>query len=314
MITKAKNALIIIVCSLLFSALPAAAQTAVLGTTKGGATAQISTALAKVISAAGDLQVRPQPMANTSQYIPMVNAGQLDLGIGNNPQVWYAVDGSGMSSNPMKNLRVVATLFPFKAGIVVPTKLGVASYADLAGKSVPRFKENSLGDFIIKAALNAGGLTYEDVKSVPTSNFPQMWDAMKQGQTHIAIAAVGSKPTYDLEAALNGITFLPFAASDGPKLAKALPGAFVSEVKPNADMPGIKNGTRVFAYDYLLFTHKDASDAMVTRVLEALYGGEDDLKAAGPLFSEFTAANIGKAINVAYHPAALAFFKAKGIN
>ena len=306
--------IIIAMCGLLFAPLSVAAQTASLGTTKGGATAQISTALSKVISAAGVVQVRPQPMANTSQYIPMVNAGKLDLGIANNPQVWYAVDGSGMSSSSSPNLRLVATLFPFKAGIVVPTELGIKSYADLAGKSVPRFKENSLGDFIIKAALNAGGLGYDDVKSVPTSNFPQMWDAMKQGKTHIAIAAVGSKPTYDLEAALNGITFLPFAASDGPKLAKVLPGAFVREVAPNADMPGIRNGTRVFAYDYLLFTHKDASDAMVSGVLEALYNGQTELRAAGPLFAEFSAEKIGKDLDVAYHPAALAFFKTKGIN
>jgi TRAP transporter TAXI family solute receptor len=313
MFSKFYQSVLIFFC-LALSSLPAAANTVALGTTKGGATAQISTALAKVISAAGDVQVRPQPMANTSQYIPMVNAGKIEFGIANNPQVWYAVDGSGMSSSASENLRAVATLFPFKAGIVVPSALGLKSFSDLAGKTVPRFKENSLGDFIIRAALNAGDLDYDDVKSFPVSNFPQMWDAMKQGQTVIAIAAVGSKPTYDLQAALNGITFLPFAASDGPKLAKLLPGAFVSDIAPNAELPGIKDGTRVFAYDYLLFAHKDVSDEIVTSVLEALFNGESDMKAAGPLFAEFSSASLGKPIDVEYHPAALAFFKSKGMN
>jgi len=305
---------VLILLTLAISSVPAAANTVALGTTKGGATAQISTALAKVISAAGDIQVRPQPMANTSQYIPMVNAGKIEFGIANNPQVWYAVDGSGMSSSASENLRAVATLFPFKAGIVVPSALGLKSFSDLAGRTVPRFKENSLGDFIIRAALNAGDLDYDDVKSFPVSNFPQMWDAMKQGQTDIAIAAVGSKPTYDLQAALNGITFLPFGEGDGPKLAKLLPGAFVSDVAPNDELPGIKDGTRVFAYDYLLFTHKDVADEIITSVLDALYNGESEMRAAGPLFAEFSSTQLGKPVDVKYHPAALAFFMSKGMN
>ncbi len=289
-------------------------ETVSLGTTKGGATAQISTAISKIISEKGDIQMRPQPMANTSQYIPMVDAGDLDFGIANNPQTWYAVNGSGMSKTPAKNLRIVAALFPFQAGIVVPTDLGLSSFRDLVGKSVPRFPKDSLGDFIIRAALNAGGLNYNDVKSVPVSNFPRMWDAMKQGQTHIAIAAVGSKPTYDLEAALNGITFLPFAIEDEAKLAELLPGCFVKEVSPNKDLPGIANGTRVFAYDYLLFAHKDVSNSVIKATLTALYEGEDDLKAASPMFSGYAAKKIGKSLDLEYHPAAVEFFNSNGIN
>jgi TRAP transporter TAXI family solute receptor len=288
-------------------------ETVSLGTTKGGATAQISTAIAKVISERGDIQMRPQPMANTSQYIPMVDAGDLDFGIANNPQTWYAVNGSGMSKTAAKNLRIVATLFPFQAGIVVPSDLGISSFAELAGKTVPRFPDNSLGDFIIRAALNAGDLDYSDVKSVPVSNFPRMWDAMKQGQTHISIAAVGSKPTYDLEAALSGITFLPFDLEDEAKLAELLPGCFVMEIAPDKDVPGIANGTRVFAYDYLLFANKNVSDSIITSTLTALYEGESGLKSASPMFSRYVAEKIGKSLDIEYHPAALAFFKSKGI-
>ena len=89
--------------------LPVNAQTVGLGTTKGGATAQIANAIASVVSDAGVIQMRPAVSANTSQYIPLVNAGRLEFGIANYPQTFYAVQGTGMSSEPNQDLRVVAT-------------------------------------------------------------------------------------------------------------------------------------------------------------------------------------------------------------
>ena len=89
----------------------AMAQTIGLATTQGGATEQIATAIAKTVSQASDLQVRPQMLANTSQYIPLVNDGRVEFGIANFPQTFYAVKGTGMSEGqPAPNLKMVATL------------------------------------------------------------------------------------------------------------------------------------------------------------------------------------------------------------
>lgn len=291
--------------------LPAAAQTVGLGTTKGGATAQIANAIASVVSEAGAVQMRPQVSANTSQYIPLVNAGRLEFGIANYPQTFYAMKGTGMSSEPNPDLRVIATLFPFKPGILAPKSAGIESYADLAGKKVPRFPDGSLGDFIIRAALDAGGLGYGDVTEVPIANFPRMFDAVKQGQTDISIAATGSKPTYDIQAAVGDILFIPFAAADEDKIAAILPGATIADIPSNAELPGLAAGTSVIAYDYLLFAHKDVSDTAVTAVLTALAEGAEALKATSPLWREYDPAGLGKASQLEYHPAAAAFHKAQ---
>ena len=291
--------------------LPAVAQTVGLGTTKGGATAQIANAIASVVSEAGAVQMRPQVSANTSQYIPLVNAGRLEFGIANYPQTYYAVQGTGMSSEPNPDLRVVATLFPFKPGILAPKSLGIESYADLAGSKVPRFPDGSLGDFIIRAALSVGGLDYGDVTEVPIANFPRMFDAVKQGQTDISIAATGSKPTYDIQAAVGDITFIPFAPEDADKIAEVLPGATIVQIPANAELPGLADGTSVIAYDYLLFAHKDVADDVVTAVLTALAEGEEALKATSPLWREYDPAVLGKASELEYHPAAAAFHKAR---
>lgn len=295
-------------------AFPAAAQTVALGTTEGGATGQIATAIASVVSASGELQVRPQVSANTSQYIPLVNAGRLEFGIANYPQTWYAMDGSGMSDVPNPDLRIVAALFPFQAGIVVAESKGVTGFSDLAGMNVPRFPDGSLGDYIVRMALNAGGLTYGDVNEVPIANFPRMYDAIKQGQTDISIATIGSKPTYDLEAALGDIQFIPFDADAGPLLEEILPGTYLREIAADTELPGLDTPTRVFAYDYLLFAHKDVSDDVVTRMAKAMYEGAEELKATSPLWREYDPATIGKPLGLEYHPAAAAFYQSVATN
>ncbi|MEL6234390.1 MAG: TAXI family TRAP transporter solute-binding subunit [Pseudomonadota bacterium] len=293
-------------------AMPAAAQTVALGTTKGGATAQIANAIANVVSEAAEVQMRPQVMANTAQYIPVVNEGRIEFGVANLPQTFYAISGTGMSTTANPDLRVVATLFPFQAGIVVPESLGAASYADLAGTRVPRFPDNSLGDFIIRAALNAGGLSYADVEEVPVANFPRMWEAMKQGQTDLSIAAVGSRPTFDLEAALGDIQFLAFAPEDAAAVAELLPGAFLRDVAQSDDLPGLDAASRVFAYDYLLFANKDVPDAVVRSVAKALFEGAEALKASSPLWRTYDPMTLGKDIVLEYHPAALAYYEEVG--
>ncbi|MEM9199643.1 MAG: TAXI family TRAP transporter solute-binding subunit [Pseudomonadota bacterium] len=293
-------------------AMPAAAQTVALGTTKGGATAQIANAIANVVSEAAEVQMRPQVMANTAQYIPVVNEGRIEFGVANLPQTFYAISGTGMSKTANPDLRVVASLFPFQAGIVVPESLGAENYADLSGTRVPRFPDNSLGDFIIRAALNAGGLSYADVEEVPVANFPRMWEAMKQGQTDLSIAAVGSRPTFDLEAALGDIQFLAFAPEDEAAVAELLPGAFLRDVAQSDDLPGLDAASRVFAYDYLLFANKDVPDAVVRSVAKALFEGAEALKASSPLWRSYDPMTLGKDIVLEYHPAALAYYEEVG--
>jgi len=126
----------------------AMAQTIGLATTQGGATEQIATAIAKTVSQATDLQVRPQMLANTSQYIPLVNDGRVEFGIANYPQTFYALKGEGMSEGqPAPNLKLVASLIPFNAGMMVPSSLGIKTLDGLKGKRVPRFPAERVNDF-----------------------------------------------------------------------------------------------------------------------------------------------------------------------
>ncbi|PJE38626.1 hypothetical protein CVM52_00420 [Pseudooceanicola lipolyticus] len=291
----------------------ASAQTLGIGTTQGGATGQIGTALAQVISMNSDLQVIPQISANTSQYIVLLDQGKVELGIANYPQTYYAMTGTGMSTEPAKNLRLVATMMPFNAALVAPESSDIKSYADIKGHKVPRYPENSLGDFVVQAALAAGGLTYDDVTSVPIANFPQQYEAFKDGRIDVSIAAVGSQATFDLEAALGDIQFLPIPEDKLEELQSFLPGSYIAPIEASEEIPGLDEATAVIAYDYLLFANANVPDEQITKVVSAMYEGVDFLKGTSPLWETFDPAGMGKKADIPYHPGATAFFKEKGL-
>jgi uncharacterized protein len=292
----------------------AAAQTVGLATTKGGATNQIAIALAKTISENSDLMVRPQVMANTAQYLPLVDTGRVEFGIANFPQTSNAMSGTGMSEGqPHPNLRMVGSLIPFNAGLMVTEKSGMKTMADMKGQRLPRFPDGSLGDIIMKAALETAGLTYDDVTSVPIANFPAMFQAIKDGTTDVSIATAGSQSALDIDASTGGARFLDFKDGDEKVLEKSLPG---TSLKKGADLPesaGVTADTVIMSYDYTLFANADVSDEVVGKVAKALYEGKDSLLAAGPIWSEFDPAKLAHITTLEFHPGAIAFYKSVGI-
>ncbi len=294
---------------------PAPAQVVSLGTTQGGATGQIATAIAGVVTQHGGLQVRPQALATTAQYIPQINAGQMEFGIANLPQTAYAFSGTGLSEGqPGGNLRMIATLFPFNAGLVATRAGGMRTYADLRGKRVPWYPERSLGDFIMRAALEAGGLTPNDVVRVPTPNFPRQFEAFKAGQIDVSITAVGSQNTIDFETSIQGgIRYLSFARAAEPIVARWLPGSYLRTMPVSPQNPGIEADTLVFAYDYTLFTHAGVSDDVAYRMTKAVFEQAQALRATSPLWSEYNPADNAKQLGLAYHPGAIRFYREVGI-
>lgn len=292
----------------------AQAQTYTLGTTAGGSTGQVGTSISQIATKAGDIRVIPQETANTAQYIPMVNAGRVDFGIANYPQTYFAVTGTGMSEGqPNPNLRMVASLMDFMSGMLVYEDSGIRTAADLKGHKVPRFTDNSLGDYVVRAILATGGLTYDDVTEVPTANFPAMFDNLKDGSTDVSIATAGAAHVMDIKAAGGDVFFIPLKNEDVAILDSVLPGTKVYDIS-GLDADGVNDDTKIFGYDYMLFTNVDTPDDAVTAVVSALYEGKGALMAATPLWETFTPEGMGRASGLPYHPAAVAFYEAHGVD
>lgn len=316
--TSAKNALF--ACASVFAIATAGgaahAQVVGIGTTKAGATGQVSAGIATVVSKHSGLNMRTQPMAGTQQYIPAVNAGRLEFGVANIMQTKWAYNGTSISKGrPNKNLRMVATLMQFRIAPVVDAKSDIKAISDLKGKRVPsEFSAAPLFRVITTGFLANGGLTFKDVKPVPVSALRQHWDALTEGKIDMVTAAAGTGYLNLMAKKMGGVRFIDL--DDSPKALEAirshLPGVDIRTVKPGPKLTGIVKPTKFLFFDYMLFAGKDVSDEIVYKVTKALYENPKDLTAASPLWRSFKPANMGKDQGMPMHPGAVKLLKEKG--
>ncbi len=291
------------------------AQVVGLGTTQVGATFQLATGIAKVVSDKAGVQMRTQPMAGAAQYAPLVNNGEIEFGISNAPELHYLVEGKVIvegRKNP--ELRMVARLVPWYNGFVVKADSPIHSLKDLKGKPVPYgFTGNPLGKVLVDGYLANAGMTASDVRAVPVPSFPRMFDAFKQQQTVTSIATIGQAQVKEWEATMGGVRFLSF--DDSPAavaaLEKFIPYSYVQEVKPGPT--GVPAPTKFLVYDYTLWANSKVAPDVVAKVVEALYSNAQALKDTTPLWKEFDPALMSKDLGVPYHPGAVRVYQAKGI-
>jgi len=290
------------------------AELAALGSTARGGTSQIGRTLAAAISEVGELQIRPQELANTADYIPLVNAGDIEFGIANVVQLTYAVNGTGMSEGrPNSNLKMVATLMPFRSAYIVRKDSDIKSVEDLKGRRVPVFADKALGDYVTKGYFANANMSLDQVDGVAVPNFPRMWASFAEGSADVAIVVVGAANSREYDASF-GIRYLSFENTPEAlaRTRKFLPQMYLQEM-PAGSVPGIDKPTNVNVFDYTLFAGKDVSDDMVYKSVKALWEKEADLLAAGPFWNGFMKEKMSTPLGLAYHPGAIKFYKEMGV-
>ena len=290
------------------------AELAALGSTARGGTSQIGRTLAAAISEVGELQIRPQELANTADYIPLVNAGEIEFGIANVVQLTYAINGTGMSEGrPNSNLKMVATLMPFRSAYIVRKDSDIKSVEDLKGRRVPVFADKALGDYVTKGYFANANMSLDQVEGVAVPNFPRMWASFAEGSADVAIVVVGAANSREYDASF-GIRYLSFENTPEAlaRSRKFLPQMYLQEM-PAGSVPGIDKPTNVNVFDYTLFAGKDVSDDMVYKSVKALWEKEADLLAAGPFWNGFMKEKMSTPLGLTYHPGAIKFYKEMGV-
>ena len=297
-------------------AAPAAAQVVGMGTTQAGATAQLSTVVAKVLTDKGGLQVRPQPMAGVAQYAPLVNDGEIEFGVSNIVEYAYLVEGKALVDKPNPQLRLVARLVPWYNGLVVKADSPIKSVKDLRGQPTPAgFTGNPLGRVLMDGYLANAQLQIADTRQVLVPAFPRMFELFKQGQVATSIATIGSPVLKEWEAAVGPVRFLSF--DDTPAAVAALVrhirGAEIVDIKPAPGRTGVPAPTKLVNYDYVLFASVKTKDEVVAKAVDVLYANPTELKAGGPIWDEFDPGAMAKDLGQAYHAGAVKAFQAKGL-
>ncbi|MAM61545.1 TAXI family TRAP transporter solute-binding subunit [Maritimibacter sp. UBA3975] len=261
--------------------------------------------------------VTVQPFTGSSVYLPLISAGEVTVGLNSAIDAggWYSGDTSGEA---LTDLRVLARLWPLRQAYVTRANDGMTEVKDLAGKRTVVDMTALTGvSAVNRATIQAGGLAIEDVEAVEVSGLKAGLDALVEGNLDATAAAIGIPLTQQANASIpGGIRYLSLTGENATEafFDENLPGVYPLEVGPNPAMPEITEPVVVSAYDIFLTTSAAVADEEATAILSALYDAFPQLREDYPPLRGGAQDAMGNASNtVPYHPAAIAFFKEKGM-
>ncbi|MEX0729633.1 MAG: TAXI family TRAP transporter solute-binding subunit [Aquisalimonadaceae bacterium] len=296
----------------------AAAQTLTFGSNPQGSVGYaISAAIG---SAAGDRGMRSRvvPQGGPEVILPGLNRGSFDLTVTPSIPTLLGHQGKAMfNGKPLEELRVVAVLFPLTVGFTVKNDSDIHSISDLRGKRVASsFPRQRPLLMMSRATLATVGMTLEDIEEVSVPDGTRGLDELASGGIDAAIYSVNAGRVAQTHASVRGgIRFIPVENSgEAEKIMQGItPSSYIETVQPNSATPWIVEPTPMLSSSMLLVTNSQVSDETVRALLETLVEDADDIAATHGAFRAFNVDGMYRDFGAPYHPAALAFFRERGL-
>jgi TRAP transporter TAXI family solute receptor len=285
-------------------AAPAQAQVVGIATMQPGTLAHtVGSAIAKVLKEKAGMNALVQPTSGESMALAIVGKGDTTLGLANAIEVGMAVPSS-------PNLRIIGAVNPVRAGVFVRKASPMKTIADLKGQRVPMgYAAMRALEGMSRAVLATGGLTEQDIRSVPAPNVIRAADDFVAGSVDAFLFAFGAPKVREVDVTVGGIRALEIPATPGMAAArKHSPYGYLTEAQPGPVYVGIAQPTKVYTFDQLLYTHAAVPDDVVYRVVQAMAANKADLAAVAPALREFSLEDMHKNYGFTYHPGALKYF------
>lgn len=297
----------------------ASAQTVTVGTaTPGSLFHSAGTAVASVITEKGGMRAILQPFASANVYIPAVNEGDIDIGVGTAHEIGAAVAGKEhFDGRPQEGLRALGIMFPLRFGVFVKADSDIKTLADLKGRKLPSgYKSQQIAATMMDAIYASAGMTEADVQTVTVANTVAGADDFSAGRVDAFFFALGGAKVREVEAAVGGLRLLPFQNTPEELAAvrKFLPQAYFRTEQPGPANPGVLAPSQALAIDAVAFASAKTSEDTIYKIAKALHDNKDALAASFAAFRAFDPAGMARSLDpVQYHPGALRYFKEAGI-
>ena len=275
-------------------------------------------AVAKVGNDKLNLQMRVQPFAGSSTYLPMLNRGEVDFSFNNVDDVEIGFRGvETFAGKPNPNIRLVGVIFPLPFAFMVAADAPWKKAEELKGLRIPsEFTSQTTVQKLTEAALASAGLSYADMKGVPVANSFQGTDLVPQGRADVAGTAPGvaniQKAHIDMSSH-GGVRFIGINDSPaGVQRMKKVFNSYPMPMEPAKHLPGIVGPTQVMGYSAFLVTHDKQPVELVYKLTKTIHASRDELIAVAPQLARFDAKKMAERNPVPYHPGAVKYYTEQG--
>jgi len=220
-----------------------------------------------------------RPYSGSSVYIPLLQRGEITLGINSGIDSYLSFTGQSPYPAAMVNLRGLMAIYPLGYMYWVRENSGLRSIEDLRGKRVVmNYRGLVVLDRLNRAILASGGLSEGDVVPVTTAGLPEGARAVLEGRADAVAMGYRLPLVAQMDSAMpGGLRFLTMGA-DESKVAEIMPGAWVSTVDPDQASVGIDEPIRISHYQTYLNTGVHLFEDPAYEIVKALHRSWQQLR------------------------------------
>lgn len=296
----------------------AGARTLVMATDRAGTLYNATgSGIAKVLTAHTKHRVVVRAFGGPDAYMQALNNGEYDFTAISSNSAWFNYNGKTRSKKSARNLRILRSgAGALRLSFVVYADSDIKTFADLKGRRVTSdFGGHAAINPIVTGALATAGLTWDDVRKVPVTGALDSPRALGAGRVDAAWASLGMPVVREIHAKKKvrylGLENTPRTLSMLRRMV--FPGVRLTTV-PTLKHLGVPAPTTLITSDSYLVTHKNEDPAIIKEVLEALWNNTKELRKAHFSLRGFTNKSAATDLPVLpYHPAAIAFYREKGV-
>ncbi len=261
------------------------------------------------------MQVTAEVTGGSVDNVKLVGAGDADIGFSTIDSAVDAVKGVGAYKDTgAQKIQAIAVLYDSFVHVVARADAKIATVAQMKGKRISVGSAGSSTEAIADRILEAGGL--RPMKDVTRDNLSvaESAAALKDGKID-AMFWIGGLPTSavtDLVTTGNTkVVFVP-AGDLLAKLNKTYPNLYRGFTMPKTVYAGVPSDIPGLGVSNIMFVSADMKAATVEKILKGIFDNLAEAQKIHPDAKNLTLVNASAATAIAFHPAATAFYKARG--
>lgn len=258
-----------------------------------------------------------QPHAGSSVYLPLMDKGEMTLGLNSSLDSGLAFDGKPPYENATKRVRSIARIWILPYSYMVKESSGIKSVADLKGKKVViKFKTNVSLAQANTVILSTADLTPADVTPVDSGGVVAGINMVVEDRVDAATVALTMPAMQQAHATVPGglriLSLGPKATDDF--MNDGMAGLYTMSVEPSKTLPFVRQPTRIAAFDSYLNAGITVDDDDAYAMAKALHENWIQLqKDYAPLRGTKQSALVPANNPIPYHPGAVTYWKEVGL-
>ena len=275
----------------------------------------LASGFAKLFQEKMGIRSNAQPHAGSSVYLPLMNVGEITLGMNSSLDSGMAWSAVAPYKSATKNIRAIARVWILPYAYMAKESSGIKTLADLKGKRVVvKFKTNVSLAAANKVILSSAGLKLTDVTPVQSGGVVASIGMVVRGRVDAAPIATGMPALRKAHATVpGGLRIIPI----GPKgtdefLGSGMAGLYTVKQKNSKRKPFVKGTITIAAFDSYLNAGSQVSNEDAYQMAKAAFDNWKQMQKDYPPLRGTK--HIAPANNpVPYHAGAARYYKEVGI-